>query len=79
MLCYATTTVFCQRVKYGVEQIWWQDRELMTLSYWRHGRLYRHYVVYHPVTGVQVGFVRWWYGRPGGEDLDELAKEDFNV
>lgn len=79
MRFYAATMVFCQRVKYGVEQIWWQDREIMTLSFWRHGRLYRRHVVHHPVTGVQMGFIRWWYGSLCGEDLDELAKEDFNV
>ena len=55
MLCYAATTVFCQRMKHGVEQIWWQDREIMTLSYWRHDRLYRHYVVHHPKTGYRWG------------------------
>jgi hypothetical protein len=68
MLCIAAETIYCHRVKAGIEQVWWQDREIMTLSYWRHGRLYRTYVVLHPITGVQVGFVRWWYGQPRGED-----------
>lgn len=68
-----------RQVKYGKERFWWQDRELFILSYRRGERLWRHYLVHHPITGVQIGFVRWWYGRPCGEDLDELAKEDFNV
>ena len=52
-----------RQVKHGKEQFWWQDRELFIFSYWQGDRLWRHYLVHHPMTGVQIGYVRWWYGN----------------
>jgi len=78
MLCIAAETIYCRRVKYGVEQIWWQDQEMFVFSYYRGNRLWRHYLVHHPVTGVQIGYVRWWYGRGGETNVSYFVEEEDN-
>lgn len=74
--CSPVMPIFYHHPKNEFEQIWWQDRELFVFSFVRGSRLWRHYIIHHPVTGVQIGYVRWWYGR-SGEFLDE-DKKDFN-
>lgn len=64
-----------RQVKYGEERFWWQDREIFNLSYHRGERLYCYYLVHHPVTGVQIGFVKWWYSNHVQEKFEN---ESYN-
>jgi hypothetical protein len=74
MFCKCADIIHSCQVKRGIEYLWWQDREIFTLSYWRHGRLWRHYLVHNPRTGVQTGYVRWWYGNRG-QELHDIEDE----
>jgi hypothetical protein len=76
MLCRSFNYACFRQVKHGEERFWWQDRELYILSYHRSDRLWRHYLVHHPVTGVQIGWVRWWYSRE--RNISYLEQEEEN-
>ncbi len=72
MQVHLAEPTYYSHIRKGIKFTWWQDRELIVLAFERNGLRWRRHVVHHPVSGVQTGYVRWWFG------MNDIMDEEFN-